>query len=210
MRILLSRGCDTDAQGTNGETALHLAASHGHVRIVDILLDYGARVDVGDEYGDACISHAARKGKEAVIRVLRLSGACTRAQNRFGDTPVDQATCSAVRTALEIPMKSVPRLSWYWLPVELAERVFAFLDPRSLGRCALVCSRWQRCTDSDAVWEKAGVSKAERMRRSVEGSISSANFFAAPFLAGYRPSRNKKPIKVKTGPSKFVDDRSED
>jgi ankyrin repeat protein len=42
VRLLASKGASVDGCDDNGYTALHLAAYHGHVAVVDVLLQLGA------------------------------------------------------------------------------------------------------------------------------------------------------------------------
>eukprot|EP00746_Dinoflagellata_sp_MGD_P166963 gnl/MRDRNA2_/MRDRNA2_97223_c0_seq1.p1 gnl/MRDRNA2_/MRDRNA2_97223_c0~~gnl/MRDRNA2_/MRDRNA2_97223_c0_seq1.p1 ORF type:complete len:574 (+),score=114.62 gnl/MRDRNA2_/MRDRNA2_97223_c0_seq1:88-1722(+) len=55
---LVPLGCNPNAQGTNGRTALHSAAFHGFVEIVRNLLDAGADPRIKDMYGQTAASIA--------------------------------------------------------------------------------------------------------------------------------------------------------
>ena len=46
--MLLERGANADASCTSGSTPLHVAASLGHDRVVEVLLGWGANPDAVD------------------------------------------------------------------------------------------------------------------------------------------------------------------
>ena len=64
-----------EKRDSKGQTLLHLAAEHGHHRMVKLLLDKGADVNAqGGEYGNAL--HAASvAGHEAIVKLLLNKGA---------------------------------------------------------------------------------------------------------------------------------------
>ena len=53
------KGCELDALGGDGDTALHLASLYGHPDCVRILLDAGARGDAKDGNGGVPLHDAA-------------------------------------------------------------------------------------------------------------------------------------------------------
>jgi ankyrin repeat protein len=48
---LLAAGCDPNAVGDMGDTALHYAARRGHTGVVALLKQHGARDDIPNEFG---------------------------------------------------------------------------------------------------------------------------------------------------------------
>jgi uncharacterized protein len=56
--------------GEDGETALHRAASRGHVQAVRLLLDHGAKVDATDGEGVTPLVLASYRGQTEVVKLL--------------------------------------------------------------------------------------------------------------------------------------------
>lgn len=50
---------------------LHMAPSHGDIRIVQLLLQYGARTDVEDGYGLTAVQVAEEKQHSEIMLMLR-------------------------------------------------------------------------------------------------------------------------------------------
>lgn len=78
--MLLDNGVDVNAppyaDGRDHGTALHIAASQGHHRLVQILLSHGADVHRGESLRTpAPINAAARGGHEEAVRILLDNGA---------------------------------------------------------------------------------------------------------------------------------------
>ena len=71
MNLLLQAGATVDAVGNNGWTALHLAAYHGYIQVVEALLNAGADKAVKDKNGRTALDDAQRKNHPAVVKLLR-------------------------------------------------------------------------------------------------------------------------------------------
>lgn len=56
IQQLLNEGASVNASDYDGRTALHLAASDGHVPVVEFLLHHGADVNPVDRWGDTVSS----------------------------------------------------------------------------------------------------------------------------------------------------------
>ncbi|MBW3621971.1 MAG: ankyrin repeat domain-containing protein [Armatimonadetes bacterium] len=50
VRLMLRAGFDVDAKGLHDSTALHRAAMHGFLKMVDLLLEHGASLEVKNEF----------------------------------------------------------------------------------------------------------------------------------------------------------------
>ncbi|PVF90978.1 ankyrin, partial [Serendipita vermifera] len=75
VEILLENRADADATGPQGLTALHYAASMGHLGIVQALISHGANVNFAKSGMDTPLQQAAMYGHHAVVRVLLQKGA---------------------------------------------------------------------------------------------------------------------------------------
>lgn len=75
LRHLVSNGHDIESSGTDGETALIRAATHGYTRNVETLLELGADVNARDYMGETSLQKAAKIGNGDIIRTLLGSGA---------------------------------------------------------------------------------------------------------------------------------------
>lgn len=67
---------------SDGETALHRAASRGHLQAVRLLLDGGASVDAVDGEGVTPLVLAAYRGQTDVVKLLLERGAFVNAQEK--------------------------------------------------------------------------------------------------------------------------------
>jgi ankyrin repeat protein len=66
----------------DGETALHRAASRGHLQAVKLLLDLGAKVDAVDGEGVTPLVLASYRGQTEVVKPLLERGAVVNAQEK--------------------------------------------------------------------------------------------------------------------------------
>lgn len=73
--LLLDHGADINAAGRNGKTALHYAATAGHLRVMTVLLDRGADTTLVDNDGRTALSLARTAGKAASSEILIRRGA---------------------------------------------------------------------------------------------------------------------------------------
>lgn len=67
----IDHGLSVDAQDGEGNTALMLAAYHGHAETVSALVQRGADVNLANNRGQSPIAGALFKGEDEVVAVLR-------------------------------------------------------------------------------------------------------------------------------------------
>jgi hypothetical protein len=79
----------TSMKGLLGETPLHLAASGGHVEILELLLDEGAHVDAQDIDGETPLHYAVMAGQVEAVAVLLSHGAIPNIESYFMEKPID-------------------------------------------------------------------------------------------------------------------------
>jgi len=75
VQQMLDAGADIDARDRHGQTALMLAAHHGHDTLVELLITRGAALDVTGKYGLSALMLAVVAGYESIARRLAESGA---------------------------------------------------------------------------------------------------------------------------------------
>jgi len=68
-------GAPVDARDRYGQTALMLAAHHGHAEVVALLIDAGADLDVTAKYGLSALMLAIVAGHDECARRLARAGA---------------------------------------------------------------------------------------------------------------------------------------
>ena len=71
----IDHGLPVDSQDSEGDTALMLAAYHGHATTVSALVERGADVDLCNNRGQSPIAGALFKGEDEVVAVLRQADA---------------------------------------------------------------------------------------------------------------------------------------
>ncbi|KAK6075225.1 Ankyrin repeat domain-containing protein 50-like protein 3 [Seiridium cupressi] len=86
--ILLEKGADVTASGSDGETALYHIASQKWPAGIELLLRYEADVDSQDEQGLRLLHIAARLSDADAVGVLLKHGATIDAQDKNGRTPL--------------------------------------------------------------------------------------------------------------------------
>jgi glutaminase len=74
IQTLIARGIDTNLADYDGRTALHLAASEGHVHVIEVLLAMRAEFNPIDRWGNSPLDDAKRGGHTAVITALEAHG----------------------------------------------------------------------------------------------------------------------------------------
>lgn len=87
----LLKNCDVNAVNSSGETLLHVAASNGHVPVIEYLISKGAKVDAKDGKRRTPLHRAAEKGHEEAVKVLLRAGANIYSQDADSLTPLHLA-----------------------------------------------------------------------------------------------------------------------
>ena len=82
VKQLLHAGADVNSADVFGQTALHLAALHGHKNVVQLLIDKGANVNPTDESGATPLTYARSRGHKDIARLLGKHGGMSGMQAR--------------------------------------------------------------------------------------------------------------------------------
>ena len=80
-KLLLRRPKHVDFRDYDRRTALHVAASEGHVAICRFLVKKGARINRSDRWGGSPLDDGHRHRHQGVIHYLRQQGATTGSSN---------------------------------------------------------------------------------------------------------------------------------
>jgi ankyrin repeat protein len=92
------------AQDTNllGETALHIAAIRGDIKVGKILLNVGANINAPGEYGNTPLHEAVGQRKYDFVKLLLDHGASKDIRNKDGFTPAEHAEQSGDQRLTEL------------------------------------------------------------------------------------------------------------
>ncbi|KAI5069156.1 hypothetical protein GOP47_0015457 [Adiantum capillus-veneris] len=75
LNKVLRQGASPDSADYDKRTALHLASSEGHIKVVELLLNYNASVNPKDRWGRTPLSDATKYGFRDICRLLEANGA---------------------------------------------------------------------------------------------------------------------------------------
>ncbi len=91
MTKLVQQGADVNARNENGETALHAAATKGHVGVVNFLYGHNAETNARTVEGWTALHSAARFGHAGVVQALIEGGAIVGYLTKDGKTALSFA-----------------------------------------------------------------------------------------------------------------------
>lgn len=94
---LVRRRFPADAVGLYGDTALHLAASNGHLPVVDVLLAHGADPSKQNDLGQTPLFCASSEGEAEVVSRLIAAGADMHRLSCDGNSARDVAATDECR-----------------------------------------------------------------------------------------------------------------
>ncbi|XP_010146323.1 PREDICTED: ankyrin-1-like, partial [Eurypyga helias] len=103
------KGNDINALHFSSETLLHVAATNGHLTLMEYLISKGAKTDVKDKEGRTPLHRAAEKGHGDAVRVLLRCGACMYSLDTEGKTPLHLAAQNNHSHILKMLLKEEAR-----------------------------------------------------------------------------------------------------
>ena len=92
---LLAAGADPKVADAEGDTPIHVVATHADNAPIVLFLDAGVPIDIRDREGNTPLHHAARDGytdSERTVKLLLDRGADPMVRNKQGETALDVAT----------------------------------------------------------------------------------------------------------------------
>ena len=108
VKTLVARDADVNKPGW---TALHYAASNGHVAVIEFLLDHSAYIDAESPNGTTPLMMAAMYGSPESVKVLIQAGADLQIKNQLGMTALDFAVRGDRQNAKELIETGLQRLA---------------------------------------------------------------------------------------------------
>jgi uncharacterized protein len=103
VELLLAAGISPSAKNaTRRVTALHNAASQGHMEVLGTLLVAGADINAADWQGATPLVFAAYAGKVEAISLLVAQGALVNSKPTIGITPLNAAVMSGNLDAIKL------------------------------------------------------------------------------------------------------------
>ena len=90
-RRLVARGADVNAKDETEQSAYLIAASEGHLELLDLALDHGAKVNDKDSWNGTALIRAAERGHADVVARLLRAGIDRDHVNRIGYQAIHEA-----------------------------------------------------------------------------------------------------------------------
>jgi ankyrin repeat protein len=103
--FFISKKIDVNQTSVEGDTALHIAASKGNKKILNILIKANAKIDAVNNRNETPLMLAAREGKTETIKELLKAGANTSIESKVGKTALDMARESGHSDAVQAFVK---------------------------------------------------------------------------------------------------------
>lgn len=103
--LLLSRSAELlQSTDRHGKTGLHIASSHGHYQMVEVLLGQGAEINATDKNGWTPLHYASKTGYLDCVKLLCESGASPKSETNFNCSPIWFAASEGHNDVLEYLM----------------------------------------------------------------------------------------------------------
>uniref|UniRef100_A0A8B9CZY5 Uncharacterized protein n=1 Tax=Anser brachyrhynchus TaxID=132585 RepID=A0A8B9CZY5_9AVES len=100
---------DINALNSSRETLLHVAATNGHLAIMEYLISKGAKPDVKDKKGRTPLHRAAEKGHGDAVKVLLRCGASMYSLDKEGKMPLHVAAQNSHGHILKVLLREEAR-----------------------------------------------------------------------------------------------------
>jgi ankyrin repeat protein len=100
--LIKSKHYNVYAKNTNGQTALHIAASKGNKEITLFLISQAASISPEDNEGRTPLHYAAEKGHKEIVTLLLSKGALVDSRDRYGKPPLALAIENGHKEVVEL------------------------------------------------------------------------------------------------------------
>jgi uncharacterized protein len=165
VKSLLKQHVDVDAPQGDGTTALHWAAFHDDLAMVNLLLSAGANVKAATREGAITpLFLACTNGNAPVIETLLKAGADANSTKANGTTALMTAAASGSIDAVKVLLKNGARVN----DKESAHGQTALMFAAALNRDAVIRELMAHGAESNLV---SSVTKIERVRFDQDGNI---------------------------------------
>ena len=141
IRALIKAGADVNVKGTDGRTALWVAAWKGHAEIVKLLLESKADVNAANIYSATALILASHNGHTEIVKTLLEAKADVNAAHANGRTALSQAASIGnteiakllLEAGADVDAKSRVGMTALWQAAEKghAETVKALLEAKA-------------------------------------------------------------------------------
>jgi ankyrin repeat protein len=102
LKRLIASGADVNAMDENGQTPLHVAASRGSKKMVELLIEKGARTEAKNISGQTALYDAVELRKVEIVKLLLALGADSRTIMTSGNTALHAAAAKGYQDIAEL------------------------------------------------------------------------------------------------------------
>lgn len=106
VRLLLDASVDVMSEDTDGNTALHHAATRGHAAVVELLLNSKVEASARDKNGTTALHCAARNNHVEIVKMLLAAGADVNAKDEDNRTALHRAAWSGRATTVQLLLEA--------------------------------------------------------------------------------------------------------
>ena len=103
--MLLNKGARVNATNMGDDTALHLAAAHGHRDCVQYIIKHNGDVNAQNEHGNTPLHYACFWNYQSIGELLVMSGALVNQCNKFDETPIDKCKAQLAEKLIQLAVE---------------------------------------------------------------------------------------------------------
>ncbi|CAG5098084.1 Oidioi.mRNA.OKI2018_I69.XSR.g15365.t1.cds [Oikopleura dioica] len=103
VESLLKKGAGVQIQSKDGSTALHYAATFGHIDAAELLVRHNAQMSIKDCVGDTPLHRAVKHQHAGIYHLFISNGGDPNIQNNDGLTPIDLGSQALPSHSINLP-----------------------------------------------------------------------------------------------------------